>query len=235
MRKFIAIIMTILLCTNLFCANMIINKTDGTTVEINIDEIENISFSGDSNGSLELLIEYMTGSFSSEAQSETSTDPYHFDVRLKMVRIWDHLSTDNGYWIYVEQAYASDINSPYRQRIYRVFEEDGNLKDEIYAIPTPSSYVGAWETPDVFDAISEDDITLKPGCGLNFTWEDNHFAGSTTGTDCATAIPGISYITSETTLFQNYLTSWDLGYDDNGTIVMGPYSPYVFDKIENFE
>ncbi len=234
MKKVLTIFMTILMVASLFSANMIINKTDGSSVEINIDNIESINFTDDQATSLDLLIEYMTGSFSSEAQSETSTDPYHVDVRLKMVRIWDHLSTDNGYWIYVEQAYADQLSSPYRQRIYRVYEENGQIEDEIYAIPTPSSYVGSWETPEDFDAISQDDLTLKPGCGLEFNWDGDHFSGSTSGTDCTASIPGVSYITSETTLFPTYLTSWDLGYNSAGTIVMGPYSPYIFDKIENF-
>ena len=234
MKKFITILVTIVLFTNLFCANMIINKRDGSMVEINIEDIENISFSQEETGSLELLIDYMTGSFSSAEQAETSTDPYHVDVRLKMVRIWDHLSTDNGYWLYVEQAYANQLTSPYRQRIYRVFEDNGQLQDEIYAIPNPTTYVGAWESPEDFDQISEDDLTLKPGCGLEFNWNDNHFAGATSGTECTASIPGVAYITSETTLFPTYLTSWDLGYNTAGTIVMGPYSPYIFDKVENF-
>lgn len=234
MKKILTVIMIILLISNLFSANMIINKTDGTSVEIDISSIENITFSEDESGSLALLIDYMTGSFSSEAQAASSTDPYHVDVRLKMVRIWDHISTDNGYWIYVEQAYAEQINSPYRQRIYRVFIENDQIKDEIYAIPNPSSYVGAWETPDVFDGISEADLTLKAGCGLEFNWEGDHFSGATTGTNCTASIPGVSYLTSETTLFPTYLTSWDLGYNSAGTIVMGPYSPYIFDKIANF-
>ncbi len=234
MKKFIKILMILTLCANLFSANMIINKTDGSNIEIDINEIENITFSQDESGSLELLIDYMTGSFSSEEQAATSTDPYHVDVRLKMVRIWDHLSTDNGYWLYVEQAYADQLSSPYRQRVYRVFEENGQLKDEIYAIPSPATYVGAWETPEDFDQISEDDLTLKPGCGLEFNWNGDHFSGETSGTDCSASIPGVAYLTSETTLFPTYLTSWDLGYNSAGTIVMGPYSPYIFDKVENF-
>ncbi|MBI9031611.1 chromophore lyase CpcT/CpeT [bacterium] len=234
MKKIIAIIMISLLFSNLYCATMIVNKTDGSVVEINIADIENISFSEEQTGSLELLVDYMTGSFSSEEQAENSSDPYHVDVRLIMVRIWDHLSTDNGYWLYVEQAYAEQLNAPYRQRIYRVFEEDGQLKDEIYAIPTPATYVGAWESPEEFDNINEDDLTLKPGCGLEFNWNGDHFSGATLGTDCTATIPGVSYITSETSIFPTYLTSWDLGYNSAGTIVMGPYSPYIFDKIENF-
>ena len=183
---------------------------------------------------LEVLVEWMTGSFSSEDQAATSDDPYHVDVRLKMVRIWREL--EGGYWVYVEQAYADSLSDPYRQRIYRVFLDGGKLADEIFAIPDESSYVGSWETPEDLDAIGPGDLTLKDNCGLTFEWrsEKQDFYGATSGEECTASIPGVSYLTSESEIHEDHLTSWDLGYDSNGNIVMGPYSPYIFDKLEDF-
>ena len=71
------------------------------------------------------LMQWMTGYFSSEAQADTSTDKYHVDVRLRMRRIWP--DSTRSFWIYVEQAYAEDTANPYRQRIYRVFEANGQI------------------------------------------------------------------------------------------------------------
>ena len=234
MRR-ISYFLTVILVVNIcFAGDMIIHKTDGDEVEIPIDEIENITFSTESN-QLEQLVEWMTGDFSSEAQADTSSDPYHYNVTLRMVRIWDNQPVEDGYWVYVEQAYAESQDNPYRQRIYRVFEEsDGSLKDEIYTFGNASQYVGSWETPEDFDELNETDLTLKPGCGLFFEWQGDHFYGSTEGTDCTTTIPGVDYITSESEIYVDYLTSWDLGYDSNGNVVMGPYSPYIFDKFDNF-
>ncbi len=200
-------------------------------LKIAIDEIQNITFTGIQEGTIETLLEWMTGSFSSEAQAETSTDPYHVDVRLHMIRIW---SDRPGYWVYVEQAYATSQNNPYRQRIYRVFEENGILQDEIYAIPNAGNYVGSYATPQDFDVLQEIDLELKDGCDVFFSWQEDHFYGSTEGQQCTASIPGVAYLTSETTIFPNYLTSWDLGYNASGVIVMGPYSPYIFDKLENY-
>ena len=75
-------------------------------------------------GDLETLVEWMTGSFSSEAQA--AADPDYFDIRLQMVPIWPDRA--DGAWLYVEQAAASSLDQPYRQRVYRLSAEaDGVL------------------------------------------------------------------------------------------------------------
>lgn len=89
MRKVIYSLILLAFISVLFAGNMIINKTNGEQVEIPLNEIENITFENTEAAFLEQLIEWMTGDFSSEEQAETSSDPYHVDVRLRMVRIWD--------------------------------------------------------------------------------------------------------------------------------------------------
>lgn len=212
--------------------DLIITKTDSSTVTIPTDQIQSITFHPD--GTLPLLVSWMTGAFSSAAQADTSSDPYHYAVLLYMVRIWDHLAVEDGYWVYVEQAMADTPTQPYRQRIYRVFEGAAGPQDEIYTFPGAGQYAGAWQTPEVFDALTVADLTLKDGCDVFFEWQGTHFYGATQGAQCASTIPGVSYITTETTIHSTFMTSWDLGYNENGDIVMGPYSPYLFDKLQDF-
>jgi hypothetical protein len=150
MKKLTMFITFLMMGGTIFASSLQIHKTDGSTVEVPISDIQSITFSEAAEGSIETLLEWMTGSFSSEAQAETSTDPYHVDVRLHMVRIWTQRP---GYWVYIEQAYASSPSNPYRQRIYRVFSEDGVMQDEIYSIPNASSFVGSYESPEDFDSL----------------------------------------------------------------------------------
>ncbi|MBU1219964.1 hypothetical protein KKF34_04175 [Myxococcota bacterium] len=201
--------------------------SDGSTTSEQVHIVINTRFP--------ILIEWMTGYFSSEAQAATSTDQYHVDVRLHMVRIWPERM--DGYWIYVEQAYATDLANPYRQRVYNVYESGSGWEDLIYALASPQSYVGGWENPDDFEELTpENDLILKENCGLSFSWdeEEQNFYGSTSGNECTASIPGVAYLTSESRIAETFFTSWDLGYNDQGTIVMGPYSPYIFDKLENY-
>jgi CpeT protein len=54
------------------------------------------------------LCSYMTGSFSSEAQSKN--DSAFDDVRMHTTPVWPE--SKDGYWLYVEQAIASNMQSP---------------------------------------------------------------------------------------------------------------------------
>jgi len=228
MRKLL-LILALFIPAWLFAGDLIIHKNNGAQVIVPMADIQKITFTA---SKLETLTQWMCGSFSSQAQADTSNDPYHADVRLKMRRIWPERT--DGYWLYVEQAYQESQSTPYRQRVYRVIEENNQIKDLIYSLPNAASYVGAWNNPELLNNISPAQLTLKPNCGLFFNDLGDHFAGATQGTGCTATIPGVSYLTSESSIYPTYLTSWDLGYNSQGVCVMGPYSPYKFDKLETF-
>ena len=76
-----------------------------------------------------MLAEWMSGSFSSAAQAADDPENY-FDIRLEMVPIWSERS--DGPWLYVEQAAASALDRPYRQRVYHLVEtEDGGTQRRV--------------------------------------------------------------------------------------------------------
>lgn len=181
---------------------------------------------------LKEMIEWMTGSFSSENQSLTSSDPYHYDVRRKAVRFWDEET--NGFWVYLEQAMAGYETEPYFQRVYHFFVEDGKIIDIIYKLNDEDSFVGAWETPEDFDDITTADMTEREFCGLAFDINEDHYYGTTSGKDCVSTITGVTYMTSEQWIYEDKWNSYDLGWNAADQVVMGPYSPYVFDKLEDF-
>ena len=185
------------------------------------------------------MLTWMCGSFSSHNHADTTVNQYIVDVRLKMAQIWSNRNVgENIYWLYVEQAYASDTNAPYRQRIYKVMMDTaGNIYDEIYAIPSPSTYLHGYNNPSVFNSLNASNLTIKIGCNVAFTWNvaGQYYVGSTTGHTClAAGVPGVSYITSDATIHQTYMTSWDRGYSASGLWVMGPDWPYIFDKVATY-
>ncbi len=189
-----------------------------------------------SDDRLEQMVEWMCGSFSSENHADTTINKYIVDVRLHMCQVWDDRNVgENVYWLYVEQAYASNLSSPYRQRLYKMMiDENGDLYDEVYSIPTPATYLHGYNTPEMFDAFTEADLLIKENCNVKFTYEGDFYSGATAGVDCHAAIPGVDYIISKSTMYPDHLTSWDLGYKTSGQWVMGPDWPYIFDKVANY-
>lgn len=198
-------------------------NTASDTVGIEVYELE---------GPLEIMMGWMTGKYSSANQAETSSDPYHFDVRRKAQRFWANEA--DGYWLYIEQAFAGSENEPYFQRVYHFYIENDSVQNIVYKINNATAYIGAWKTPEDFDKITIADLSLRDECGAAFNWDEDHFYGTTWGKNCLSTYSDIAYMTSEQWIFEDQWHSYDLGWNANDVIVMGPYSPYKFDKVEDF-
>lgn len=160
----------------------------------------------------------LTGSFSSELQSKL--DPEFFDVRLHMAPIWT--SRTDGPWLYVEQAMATTLDRPYRQRVYRLIDRgDGSVESFVYELPNPRERAGAWQDPQRFDADSPDALVPRAGCSIVLRRSAETWVGSTNERDCESSLRGASYATSEVVLGEDGLESWDRGFDDAGNQVWG--------------
>ncbi|MEW6411300.1 MAG: chromophore lyase CpcT/CpeT [Candidatus Zixiibacteriota bacterium] len=179
---------------------------------------------------LEQLVEWMTGSFSSREQS--LADSNFYDIRLHMVPIWP--DREDGAWLYVEQAAATNLDEPYRQRIYHlVLRYDGTFVSEVYTFEEPLRFAGAWKEPFRLNVLSPDSLTERAGCSIYLQLEnETAFVGSTRDTDCESDLRGASYATSEVKITESALYSWDRGFDAEGNQVWGARTGgYIFKKI----
>ena len=78
-------------------------------------------------------------------------------------------------------------------------------------------------------AVTVADITERDGCAVHLDWDGNQFDGGTVGSDCRSTLRGASYATSEVTMDETEIRSWDRGYDDQDTQVWGAEAgPYIF-------
>ncbi|MBK7703651.1 MAG: chromophore lyase CpcT/CpeT [bacterium] len=172
----------------------------------------------------------MTGSFSSAPQA--AADPEFRDIRLEMSQIWPARS--DGVWLYVEQTVAG-APAPYRQRVYRLTRKDADsYVSDVYTLPDETSFAGAWNDPARFAALTPEQLTPKPGCGVTLDKVDDYtYKGATTDKKCASELDGATYATSEVTVTAMWLKSWDRGYDNDGQQVWGAIKgPYIFTKTK---
>jgi hypothetical protein len=149
-----------------------------------------------------------------------------------MVQIWT--DRDDASWIYVEQAAASSLDEPYRQRIYRLtLNEMRTAVSAVYELPDdPLKYAGAWRDPSRFSDLDPDELVLREGCQvvLNRSGK-SEWSGSTVGKNCKSTLRGASYATSEVTVSPHGIRSWDRGYDASDAQVWGAEKgAYVFDR-----
>lgn len=173
------------------------------------------------------LAVWMTGSFSSEAQAIEAPDDY-FDIRLFMVPIWTN--RDDGAWLYVEQAAASALERPYRQRVYHLVDTEVGVRSDVYELPGDAlDFAGDWANPERFQTVAPDQLNLREGCSIFLTEATGAYEGSTQGQGCASSLGGAAYATSEVSITKDVLTSWDRGFDSEGNQAWGAEKgPYVF-------
>lgn len=174
------------------------------------------------------LVDWMDGSFSSQEQA--SADSNYFDIRLHMVRLWPEVSS--AIYLYVEQARADKMDTPYRQRVYRITQvDDTTLQSEVFTLPDPLRFAGAWKAMDPTDSLSPygrlsrlrpDSLIPREGCAIIlYPSGDTAFVGSTVGKKCSSDLRGAAYATSEVIIGKDYLYSWDRGFDSDGNQVWG--------------
>ncbi|MFZ4056823.1 MAG: chromophore lyase CpcT/CpeT [Ferruginibacter sp.] len=180
---------------------------------------------------LENLKNRMCGSFNSELQSKQ--DSAFFNIHLHMTRIWPE--QPDGYWLYVEQATASALNKPYRQRIYHVYQQDKKtLVSKVYEMNAPLRFAGGWQHPEIFGELLTDSLIDRLGCAIYLHKnKTGDFYGATPGKECLSTLRGANYATSEVVIKAEELISWDRGWNNADKQVWGAVKGgYHFVKIK---
>jgi hypothetical protein len=178
------------------------------------------AFSTKEQESFSLLRQCMSGNFSSQLQSQRDSD--YFDIRLRMVPIWQ--GTDSLFYLYVEQAMSTSLEKPYRQRIYKVVKaSETNFVSYIYTMNAPQRFVGKVGHDDAFAQLTPDSLKVLEGCEVHLTYDADTgtFEGSTGDKTCPSTRSGATYTTSKVSLSQKGMVSWDQGWNDQGVQVWG--------------
>lgn len=179
-----------------------------------------------------LVAAWMAGSFHTTAQHAAAPDDF-FDIRLAMAPVW--AGRTDGPWLYVEQAVATALDRPYRQRIYHLVDQaDGSVRSDVYTLPgDPQAWAGAHAAPQCFDTVSPDQLQLRSGCSIVLRRVDElTWTGSTEGNGCASERSGAAYATAEVTLTERGMATLDRGFDAAGKQVWGSTKgPYRFEKV----
>jgi len=177
---------------------------------------------------LQHFVSVLTGNYSSKKQAESDTS--FFNISLKICQIWR--DRKDGLWVYVEQALASKMDAPYRQRVYKLGHPSENtFTSEIYTIRNAKDVIGLQDKKEKELLLTEDRIELKDGCTVVLTYANGIYSGGTQENKCPSDLRGAKYATTRIVLKEGALESWDQGFDAAGKQVWGPTKGgYVFLK-----
>ncbi len=194
----------------------------------------NLTKKDENDEDLKLLANWMAGVFTNQDQAR-QIQSYAY-VSMYVIPIWK--DRKDGYWFYLEQAMADQLNQPYRQRVYHLNRVNKDLmENKIYALLEPEHYVRAYEKLEVLADLLPDAIALRPGCSVILRrLNPESFAGSTLGEGCPSELRGAMYTTSQFVINARQMISWDGGYDRGGKQVWGAtMGGYVFSKVSLYE
>lgn len=181
----------------------------------------------------ETVVKMLAGTYHNKTQAAADSD--FFEIHLKMKPIWKDRKIGN--WLYVEQAVAKAQDKPYRQRVYHVYSRpNGEVVSEIFSLSNPLRFAGAWKLDKPLDQLTPDSLLSRAGCEVILTKQSingsNGYKGQTGQNTCPSDLRGASWATSEVTMTDKQLISWDRGYDKLGKQVWGATKGgYIFDKV----
>jgi CpeT protein len=180
---------------------------------------------------LKTLYGYMQGNFSSLEQSLKDTS--YFNISLKMTKV--KFKNTQGYWLYVEQAMATALDKPYRQRIYHLYaNDDTTIVSKVYELKNSKQYIGGNNNKKLLKNITIDSLMDRQGCSIYLHKNAaGNYVGSTPSKECLSNLRGATYATSEVIIYPNKLESWDRGWNNNDKQVWGAQKGgYIFVKTK---
>ena len=175
----------------------------------------------------EELYGLMEGSFVSERQSEQNPD--YYNITLNLAHIWEDRE---GLWVYAEYGLTNNNEHPYDQRVYRILESSGNtVTMESYELMEPEEYVGKWQEPRAFDAITESELSLRKGCEVIFQKNGDTYLGKTDGKNCSPGLGNAIYAIHQLRISEDQIVNWARGFDASDNLVWGKSEGgYILDK-----
>lgn len=115
------------------------------------------------DNTLDRLFSLLAGEFSNASQALDS--PAWF-VNL---RLWQRPVPElvpDSRWLFLEQANVLKTDQPYRQRLLRLFQSEGQLFGQFYQFNDVQAVTGAGQHPERLQALTLEQVELLPGCRL---------------------------------------------------------------------
>jgi hypothetical protein len=115
---------------------------------------------------LQTLAQYLCGHYDNRTQALNDPVWYvHLHCWIRLVPLF----ADDSLTLFAEQAPMLKLDQPYRQRLIRLRETDGQLTAQFYSFRNPSSVSGFGQNPRQLDILLQAEIDELPGCILHIT------------------------------------------------------------------
>ena len=182
---------------------------------------------------LDELVSRLDKLYDSSEQASQQMD--YFDVTLDHCEIGvtdlpNHEKLNK--FMLLEQAISANRDNPYRIRLIKIEYDEitGVFMSKNFEPSQPEKLIGgclASEPPAV--AFSE---FSDPKCTIYLEKVENRFEGGTPAEGCFSDFRGATTFTAEVIIGEDFISSWDRGFDSQGNQVWGARrGPYLFREV----
>ena len=133
----------------------------------------------------------LTGTLGSAIQAERTED--YRDIRLQSCTV---AAPGLGSTVlYVEQAVATALDKPYRQRLYVLEEiDETTVRSSIYTLADPAAAVGLCDETRR-RSFHHSEASLREGCEVDMSFDGTVFRGETAPEACPSSLRGATHAT----------------------------------------
>lgn len=171
----------------------------------------------------ERLYAFLSGSW--DTADQALVDARFYDIHLSICPV--EAPELGARVLYVEQAMATTLTAPYRQRLYVVEAVPARdpatvARSRVYELAAPVAAIGACARPAPARFAAADAIE-RPGCAVTLAFDaaTGAFTGGTDGRACLSTLRGATYATTEVRLDRTRLDSLDRGWNGSDAQVWG--------------
>lgn len=160
------------------------------------------------------LAQWLAGDHSNWKQA-IDNPPFFAHIRVG-IRALPNPITDDGVWLFLEQAYDYEINHPYRTAVLHLVFQNDRIEMINYRLKNAETFFGASRDLDRLKVLDIDAIEQLQGCTQWVDRTDQQtFKGAVEpGKKCCINRKGVdTYLAIEFEVTENTYSSLDRGYD----------------------
>ncbi len=160
------------------------------------------------------LAQWLAGDHSNWKQA-IDNPPFFAHIRVG-IRALPNPITDDGVWLFLEQAYDYELNHPYRTAVLHLVFQNDRIEMINYRLKNAETFFGASRDLDRLKVLDIDAIEQLQGCTQWVDRTDQQtFKGAVEpGKKCCINRKGVdTYLAIEFEVTENTYSSLDRGYD----------------------
>jgi len=161
-----------------------------------------------------LLAQWLAGDHSNWQQA-IDNPPFFAHIRVG-IRALPNPITDNGVWLFLEQAYDYELHHPYRTAVLNLIYQNDRIEMINYRLKNAETFFGASRDRDQLAKLDAEAIAKLDGCTQWVHRADHQtFKGEVEhGKKCCLNRKGVdTYLAIEFEVTENTYSSLDRGYD----------------------